>query len=81
MIIWGSRTRVSTTDEGAFYCPTEQGTRPFQRRTAKQWFTLYFIPVFPMKELGDVIECQMCGSTFNDAVLELPLEHSHTPIG
>ena len=32
-------------------------------------------------EVVGSLECQMCGSTFNNAVLELPLENSHTPIG
>lgn len=72
MIIWGSRTRFSKTDEGTFYCPQEQGDRPFEKKMAKQWFTLYFIPVFPMNEIGEVIECQTCKAQFNPQVLSLP---------
>ena len=72
MIIWGSRTRYSTTEEGVFYCPSEQGDRPYARKTAKQWFTLYFIPIFPMNERGEVVECQTCNNQFAPGVLDLP---------
>ncbi len=84
MIIWGSRTRFSTTDEGVFYCPAERGNRPFQKTMAKRWFTLYFIPVFPTKELGEVVECQMCQGQFNTGVLDLRTvtpEPENSPIG
>ena len=75
MIIWGSRTRFSKTDEGTFYCPQEQGDRPYEKKTAKQWFTLYFIPVFPMNEIGEVVECQTCKTQFDPRVLSLPTSH------
>ena len=78
MIIWGSKTRFSKTDEGVFYCPSEQGDRPYERKTAKQWFTLYFIPVFPMSDRGEVVECQTCKNQFNPGVLELTTTHALT---
>lgn len=72
MIIWGSRTRFSKTDEGVFYCPQERAERPFERKIAKQWFTLYFIPIFPMNERGEFVECQSCKGQFDTRVLDIP---------
>ena len=36
------------------------------------WFTLFFIPVIPLKQLGDAVECETCGTSFKDVVLTMP---------
>ncbi len=71
MIIFGSKVRYKTVDRGQFYCPTCKTTRPYERKTGKKYFTLYFIPVIPMDSLGEIVECQTCGLAYKPEVLKL----------
>lgn len=68
-ILFGVRTRTRTVDTGQFYCPYENAQRPYERKTAQLWFSLYFIPLIPLKQQGDFIECQSCHRSYNESVL------------
>lgn len=68
-IVWGFRSRNKKNNEGEFFCPDCGTYRMYFLMLVKRWFTLYWIPLFPTKELGEFIECQSCKSTFNDRVL------------
>jgi hypothetical protein len=72
LLIWGFRTIFRTIAEGDFFCPTCGGDRTFQRREARRWFTLFFIPLIPMQKRGEVIRCTTCGTNFNESVLSRP---------
>lgn len=72
MIIWGSRGRTSTVEEGRFHCPRCQGTQPYKLKRVQRWFTLYFIPLFPMGVLGEYAECGQCLTTWKTDVLTAP---------
>lgn len=69
MIIFGTRGVTSSAEKGAFNCPRCQGRRNYDRKRVRRFFTLYFIPVIPLDQLGEYIECQVCGGTFEEAVL------------
>ena len=73
MIIWGSRGRKKTVSTGEFYCPSENATRPYAHKRVARYFTLYFIPLFKTKDLGEYVECGSCQGTFKPEVL------SYTP--
>ncbi|WP_310622058.1 TerB family tellurite resistance protein [Flexibacterium corallicola] len=68
-IVWGFRSRSKKNGEGEFYCPDCGTYRAYFLMMVKRWFTLYWIPLFPTKDLGEFVECQSCNSTFNDRVL------------
>ncbi len=70
-IFFGMRSRFKKIDEGEFFCPYENTQRHYHRKKAAQWFTLYFIPIFPIRQLGEVVECQSCGRAFDTKVLTL----------
>jgi len=72
IFIWGSRYLTKTRDTGRFYCP--QCGEPdvsYRRQAARQWFTMYFIPVFPIGGVEEHIECMRCRGTFKLEVLDL----------
>lgn len=71
-LVWGFKARNKKVGEGSFFCPREGGDRPYVHKAAKKWFTLYFIPLIPLKELGDYVECSSCGSTFYPNILSAP---------
>src|SRR5205085_7504003 len=70
-IIWGSRGITSTLDKGEFYCPRCNRDRlPYALKSTRPWFTLYFIPLFPIGGAEKYVECQRCGGTFREEVLD-----------
>jgi tellurite resistance protein len=70
MIIFGTKSTRKTLDTGTFGCPQCQQTRNFDKRRAKQWFHLYFIPLIPLKEYPPYVECKSCNATFVEGVLD-----------
>jgi hypothetical protein len=42
--------------------------RRYHHKRATRFFTLYFIPLVPLKDLGEYVECQTCTTAFDPAV-------------
>jgi len=72
ILIWGLRVIYKTLAEGMFFCPGCGGDRDYRGRQARRWFTLFWVPVIPLRVLGDVVECGTCGNRYDDKVLDLP---------
>lgn len=70
MIIFGTRQRFKTIDTGEFYCPHCRARRPYERKQARPYFALYFVPIFPVGEGHEVVECKACGTMFAPDVLQ-----------
>ncbi|GAB4421887.1 MAG: hypothetical protein Kow00106_19000 [Anaerolineae bacterium] len=70
MIVFGTRIRAKVIDEGQFFCPHCQAQRLYWRKRATRYFALYFVPVFPLGQVGEFIECQTCHMAFAPATLE-----------
>lgn len=70
-IIWGSRGITSTLETGEFYCPRcNRDKLPYSLKSTRPWFTMYFIPLFPIGGTEKYVECQRCGGTFREEVLD-----------
>jgi predicted RNA-binding Zn-ribbon protein involved in translation (DUF1610 family) len=70
-IFFGSRGITSTKDRGTFYCPRCNRDRiEYALKSTRPWFTLYFIPIFPIGGAERYVECQRCGGTFREEVLD-----------
>jgi len=74
MIIWGSRGRETTSGGGRFFCPSCRDDSAYQHQKVKNYFTLYFIPLFPMQTLGEFVRCQSCDGEYDVKVLDLTRE-------
>ena len=72
MIIWGFRVIWHTIKEGTFHCPNEEADKPYRLRAARRFFTLFFIPLIPLKKLGQAVECLGCKQRFEPTVLARP---------
>jgi len=68
--IAGLTSRVKALASGQFYCPTEQGTRPYQHLREGRWLTLFFLPVIPLGGQREWVQCEGCGTTFGPGVLQ-----------
>ncbi len=73
MIIFGTRAKTQVLGEGEFTCPQCRVRRRYQRKQARPYFALYFIPIFPVGKGLEFVECQTCGRAFEPAVLTYKL--------
>ncbi len=72
LLIFGFRIVFRTTGTITFFCPRCGGDRQGLQRSARRWFTLFWIPVIPLKQVGEVVECSTCHTRFEPAVAEQP---------
>ena len=69
MIIYGYRNREKELGTGNFYCSSCQVQRAYRHKKIVRYFTLFFIPLFPLGTLSEYVECQSCGRTYKTDVL------------
>ena len=50
MIFFGTKGRAIEMDKGNFHCPNCNSNNDYSKKYVQTWFTLYFIPIFPMGE-------------------------------
>jgi len=79
MLIFGSGSRKKKIGEGEFFCPKCETRRVYHHKKATRYFTLYFIPLIPMGDLGEFIECQTCKTAFQMGVLSLRAPSAAAP--
>src|SRR5262245_51514870 len=69
MIIYGWRTSESTLGQGVFDCPRCRTQQACRHVAMNRWFTLYFIPVIPLGQIGQQVECLGCFSRYSPDVM------------
>ncbi len=79
-IIFGTRGRTSTVEEGEFFCPQCQQQREYERKRARNYFSLYFVPLIPLGEGQEFVECSFCHNAFDPTVLLLPPQKRPIPL-
>ena len=58
-------------DSGEFYCPNCNTNRAYNKKYVQDWFTLYFIPTFPVgSKKNEHIECEECSSIYHLDVID-----------
>ena len=72
LLIFGLTVRARPMEAGRFHCPNEGGDRTYTMLELRRWFTLFFIPLIPLKLLGDVVECDSCRRQFDRSTLRMP---------
>lgn len=69
MILIGSMEWASTVARGEFFCPNCNAAKSFQRKIARPFLTLYFIPVVPIGALREFVLCRGCRERFDPEIL------------
>jgi hypothetical protein len=69
LLIFGITIRYTPVSGGTFFCPNEGGDRRYALVRARRWFTLFFIPLIPLKDVGTLVQCETCGHRFDESVL------------
>jgi hypothetical protein len=72
ILIWGWRALHKVLGRGEFACPACSVDSAYTHKQARRWFTLFFIPVLPLKVLGEYVECDRCKRAYDPAVLTSP---------
>ncbi len=72
LIIFGLRVFYRTIAQGTFYCRRCGGDRQYRKRSGRRWFTLFFLPVIPLKSVGEHVQCTTCRTRYVTDVLNQP---------
>jgi len=72
LLIFGLTVRYRPMEAGSFHCPREGGDRDYVLLEARRWASLFFVPLFPLKVLGMVVECESCHGRFDSVTLRMP---------
>lgn len=70
MIIFGTTSTRKLLEAGNFHCPHCDRQTSYEKRRAKQWGHLYWIPIIPMEEHPPYVECKVCKNTYIARVLD-----------
>ena len=83
IFFWGWRIRKFVLSRGEFFCPGCHAPRGYRLMEAAKYFTFYFIPIFRTSRLGEYVECDRCGRTYNEEVLDYhpTLDQGAMPVG
>ncbi|MCV2393121.1 zinc ribbon domain-containing protein [Actinotalea sp. M2MS4P-6] len=71
IIIWGWRAIRKVLGSGRFFCPQCGGDTDYKHLALRRWFTIFFIPIIPLKDLGTCVECSRCRTAFTERVLDV----------
>jgi tetratricopeptide (TPR) repeat protein len=71
-ILFGSRNMISADGGGASaVCPRCSQQQWFANKSARTWFTLFFLPLFPMGAKRGFCECGNCRAQFRGSAEDL----------
>ena len=71
IIIFGTKSKSIKENKGVFVCPECQNLKQYITKSVQTWFTLFFIPVFPVgAKKHKHIKCQGCKGTYYERVLK-----------
>lgn len=72
LFIWGFKIRSKVLSAHTFFCQECGGDRAGHLLADRRWFTLFWIPLIPLKEVGHHVTCDTCHGNFQPEVLEAP---------
>jgi len=79
MIIYGHRNKEIEQATGVFQCPSCGEQRAYKRIKVARYFTLFFIPLFPLGTVGEFVECQVCRRKYQADILSVGSSLPGTP--
>jgi len=71
IIFYGSRGIKSELERGTFYCPKCDAEQYYRLMQIRPYFTLYFLPLFPIGGAERYVECERCSQGYKEAVLQM----------
>jgi len=71
-IIWGLRVVYRTIAQGVFYCRKCGGDRNYRLRSGRRFITVFFIPLIPLNQVGEHVQCATCKTRYVTDVVREP---------
>jgi hypothetical protein len=72
LLIWGWRSLLKVLGVGEFHCPRCRADQSYQLVRPRRWFTMFFIPVIPLKWGESFVRCSVCKAGFSEEILSTP---------
>lgn len=72
LLVFGVRYLAAVVADGLFHCPSCGGDRRYQLRRPRAWIHVVRLPVVPLRDGADYVECDTCHARHEPAVLEVP---------
>ena len=73
LILFGTKDRRKVEVKGQFICPKCGVERDYEAISVREWFTLFFVPIFPTANhegRETFVECRKCEEVYEVSVLE-----------
>ena len=70
MLIWGTKPVKTTLATGSFHCPGCGTTTSYRHIRARRHGHVYWIPLFPIGEGVEYVECDNCKATWQPTILD-----------
>src|SRR5690606_19760979 len=70
MLIWGTKPVKTTLATGSFYCPGCNTTTSYRHIRARRHGHVYWIPLFPVGDGLEYVECGNCKATWQPTILD-----------
>ena len=77
MILFGKKGLATSLKKGDFHCPNCATSQGFEHKSVRSFITLYQVPIIPLSQLGDYVECMGCKDTYKPRVLDAEVDLSH----
>lgn len=82
LIVWGTKTVKRVLGSGSwFQCPRCQSSEPYRHCRVRRYGHLYWIPLIPLGEPVEYVECLTCQSTWKPEVLTIAPPENHRTRG
>ena len=69
-VVWGVRSILLVIGKGVFLCPKCGVEREFWHKRWKRFFTVYFIPIIPLGNGNEFVECRICEGKYRTEILK-----------
>jgi hypothetical protein len=69
IVFFGMKNVGRKVSAGIFTCPQCRHDTPYTLKKVSRYFTLYFIPLIPLGKVGEVVQCDECGTEFETDIL------------
>lgn len=65
-----SGTKVMDREVGSetFFCPNCRQTTECRLLRYREWFTLYWVPIVPMRDVARAVECSVCRQKYKEPI-------------
>ncbi len=69
ILFLGTRARTRPVGEGTFHCPYCYQPRTYTRSERRTWVHLFWVPVLPLGQAREDVQCSVCGGRWAPDVL------------